>query len=171
MEKDPAHWLYRLDPREWIRASLGELRRAEEAYRANDARAGLAGARRAAGMALNAALIHEPDERWGRSFMDHLAAVQRSADVPEAVSEAALLLLSTPAPGGSLLGLRSKAGDERLLEAARTVMAHAYAVVVNHEGDITEPVPESLPAPRGPQDTVQDEAPPSGDLGARGVSP
>lgn len=144
MTKDPDHWLYRLNAREWIQASLAELRRAEEAYSQNNARAGHAGARRAAGMALNGALIYEPDEAWGRSYMDHLAGVRKSMEAPDMVRDAAAQLIEAPTPGGSLIGLRSRSGDERLMEAARTVMAHAYAVVARHEGDITEPAPDTV---------------------------
>jgi hypothetical protein len=152
--KDPEHWLFRLTPDEWIAAALAELRRAEDAYKTSDVRAGHAGARRAAGMALNGALIVEPDERWGRSYMDHLNALGRppaaapqgppegqqlggaaALPVPEAVREAARLLLETPGPGGGVISLRSRAGDERFLEAARTIMAHAYAVVARYAGE------------------------------------
>jgi hypothetical protein len=133
-ERDPDHWLRKLTAREWVQAGLGELRRASEAYRMRQPRAGHAGARRAAGMALNGALRVAPDESWGRSYMEHLSAVARSAEVPEEVREAARLLVEAP-PGGALVALRSASGDERLLEAARTVMAHALAVVVRAEGE------------------------------------
>lgn len=134
-ERDPDHWLRKLTAREWVQAGLGELRRASEAYRMRQPRAGHAGARRAAGMALNGALRVAPDESWGRSYMEHLVAVSRSDEVPGEVREAAALLLEAPAPGGALVALRSASGDERLLEAARTVMAHALAVVVRAEGE------------------------------------
>src|ERR1700690_879120 len=62
-EKD--HWLRRLSPSEWISAAQGELARSEKAWASGDARAGAVGLKRAAGMALNAALIVEPDEAWG----------------------------------------------------------------------------------------------------------
>lgn len=130
---DPDHWLHKLSAREWIQAALGELRATEEAYRAGNARGGHAGARRAAGMALNGALVVEPREAWGRSYMEHLAALVKDASVPDEAREAARLLVETPAPGAGLVLIRTKSGDERLLEAARTVMAHAYAVVVRHE--------------------------------------
>jgi HEPN domain-containing protein len=131
--KDPEHWLHRLSAKEWIAAALAEMGRAEEAYRANNARAGLAGARRAAGMALNAALVVEPNEAWGRSYMDHIAAVSKDEDVPSTVRDAARLLAESPLPGGTVVGLRSRSGDERILEAAKNVMAHAYARVMHHD--------------------------------------
>ena len=132
-ETDPDHWLHRFTARQWIQAALGELGRAEAAYGANDARGGMAGARRAAGMALNGALVVDPDPSWGRSYMEHLAALARDTTVPEAVRDAARTLVEARAPGTSVIGLRSRAGDERILEAARDVMAHAYARVVHHE--------------------------------------
>ncbi|MBX3225522.1 MAG: hypothetical protein KF795_33760 [Labilithrix sp.] len=129
--RDEAHWLFKLSPDEWIRAAMGELRRAEEAYRKKNARAGLAGARRAAGMALNGALIVVPDDAWGRSYMDHLLALRGDASgtVPERVREACAILVETPLPGGALVAIRTASADERVLEAVRDVVAHAYAVV------------------------------------------
>src|SRR5262245_57832093 len=55
-ERDPDHWLYRLDAGEWLRAAENELKRAEAALTHKQQRAGVAGARRAAGMAWNAVL-------------------------------------------------------------------------------------------------------------------
>ena len=131
-ERDPAHWLRRLSPEEWISAALGELRRAEEAFAKNDPRAAIAGAKRAAGMALNGALLVEPNEAWGRSYVEHVAALSHDDRVPEQVRVQCKFLVEVKMPGSDLLGLRSKAHDERVLEAARDVMAHAYAVVVRH---------------------------------------
>lgn len=130
---DPAHWLHRLTPDEWLTSAMGELRRAEAAYARNDARAGLVGAKRAAGMALNGALRVQPNEAWGRSYVEHVEALARDEDAPRAVRDACVLLLESKAPGSDLLGLRSKASDARVLEAARDVMAHAYALVKRHE--------------------------------------
>lgn len=141
MAIDPDHWLYKLDARGWIDAALGELGRAEESYRTNNPRAGHAACRRAAGMALNGALVCQMREAWGRSFMDHLIALQRDAEAPEEVQKAAAALVEAPAPGGALVALRSKSGDERTVEAARTVMAHAYTIVARHEGDRPEASP------------------------------
>jgi hypothetical protein len=134
--RDESHWLNKLSPDEWIRAALGELRQAEAAYQKKNGRAGLAGARRAAGMALNGALILEPNDAWGRSYVDHLMALAKdeSEHVPARVREACKILLETPMPGGELVALRTATTDERVLEAARDVAAHAYAVVKRHEG-------------------------------------
>ena len=129
LDKDPSHWLRRLTADEWIRAALGELRRAEEAYARGDARAGVTGCKRAAGMALNGALRVRPNEAWGRSYVDHLEALAKDDSAPEAVRAACKLLLDARPPSSDILSLRSKAGDAKMVEAARDVMAHAYALV------------------------------------------
>jgi hypothetical protein len=131
--RDPKHWLFKFSPNEWIRAAMGEIKRAEEAYKRRDGRGGLAGARRAAGMALNGALIAEPNERWGRTYVDHLLALTSDSSAPEAVRAASKLLMETQPPGPKVVVLRSKEHDMRVLEAAKDVMAHAYAVVVRNE--------------------------------------
>ena len=51
-------------------------------------------------------------------------------------SLASRLLLETQPPGADIIFLRSKEQDERVLEAARDVVAHAYAVVARHEARI-----------------------------------
>src|SRR5256885_15932435 len=93
---DPTHWLHRLTAEEWLRASENELARAEEALRGKQQRMGVAGARRAAGMAWNAVLAVEYDESYGRSYMDHLHALARDPSVPEPVRAAALALAEAP---------------------------------------------------------------------------
>lgn len=131
--RDESHWLYRLSASEWIRAAQAELGRAERAYAAGDARAGLAGARRAAGMALNGALVVAPEPAWGRTYVEHLAALRRDAGVPEAVREAAGRLVDASAPAPKLVVLRTKSATERVVDAARDVIAHAYVVVCRAE--------------------------------------
>ncbi len=130
---DESHWLFRLEAKEWIQAALGELSRAEAAYARGDARAGLVGAKRAAGMALNGALIVDPNESWGRSYVDHVRAVSTDESAPRAVRDACKALLDEQGPGGALLSLRSRKSDARVIEAAKDVMAHAYAKVKKHE--------------------------------------
>jgi HEPN domain-containing protein len=132
-EKDPGHWLTRLSPNEWIQAGLGELRRAEARLRANNPSAALAGCKRAAGMALNGVLIVEPHESWGRTYVDHVSALSADASVPDRVRAACKELVLSRPPGVDLLTLRSPRSDERMLDAARDVMAHAYAVIKKHE--------------------------------------
>lgn len=133
---DPDHWLHRFTPREWLRAAMGELENARAAYARHNGRAGLAGCRRAAGVALNGLLAATPehDPAWGRSYMDHLTYLAKDGDAPDAVRAAATLLLATPLPGGEIVALRTAKSDASALDAAETVMAHAYAVVVRAEG-------------------------------------
>jgi hypothetical protein len=132
--RDPHDWLRRLAPDEWIRAAMGELRRAESAYAGGDARGGAAGVKRAAGMALNAALIVEPDERWGRSYVEHVTALARDERVPEAVRHACRIVLEAKGPGtGGVVLLRTPRVHEGVLDAAKDVIAHAFAVVKRHE--------------------------------------
>ena len=134
-ERDETHWLFKLSPDEWIRSGQGDVKHAEEAYAANNPRAGLAGAKRAAGMALNGALIVEPDAIWGRSYVDHLMALSRDARAPARIREACRELTETTQPGAQkLVTLRTSSQEHRILEAARDVIAHAYAVVKRHEG-------------------------------------
>jgi hypothetical protein len=131
--RDPSHWLRRFSPDEWIRAALGELRRAEAAYRAGNTRAGAAGVKRAAGMALNGALLVEPDEAWGRSYVEHVEALARDTRVPEAVRAACSAVLEARPPSMDVVVLRTPRGHAAVLEATRDVIAHAWAVVKRHE--------------------------------------
>jgi hypothetical protein len=131
--RDPSHWLRRLSPDEWIRAALGELRRAEAAYRAGNTRAGAAGVKRAAGMALNGALLVEPDEAWGRTYVEHVEALARDLRVPEAVRSACSAVLEARPPSMDVVVLRTPKGNAAVLEATRDVIAHAWAVVKRHE--------------------------------------
>lgn len=132
--RDPRDWLRRLSPEEWLRSSLNELRRAEDAVKARDAAALAAGVKRAAGMALNGALLAHPEEGWGRTYVEHLAAIAADDAVPAPAREAARRVLDARPPSGALLSLRSRGHDERLIDDARTVMAHAYAVVYGSAG-------------------------------------
>ncbi len=126
-EHDPKDWLRKMSPAEWVSAALTEARRAERAYHDKQAKAGLACARRAAGMALHAVLLLETKDGWGRSFVDHLRGLRGDPQVPEAVRVSCKLLLDTQPPGPSVISLRSPAADHRVVEAARDVIAHAYA--------------------------------------------
>jgi HEPN domain-containing protein len=154
--KDPEHWLYRHTPREWIQSALNELARAEVAFKQRSSGAGMAGLKRAAGMALNAALCVVPKEAWGRTYVEHVEALARDDSAPEAVREAARLLIQTRPSPVNLLSIGSKARDERLVEAARNIMAHAYAIVYGGAGrprsappenDASGPVPEDDASP------------------------
>jgi hypothetical protein len=131
--RDESDWLRKWSPREWIQLALGEIRRAEEAYKGRDTTGGLACCRRAAGMALNAALIVEPKEGWGRSYVDHVRALGRDETAPAAVRMACKVLLDARPPSPGFLILRLPGAEDRVTEAARDVMAHAYAVVMRHD--------------------------------------
>jgi HEPN domain-containing protein len=120
--RDPSHWLHRLDAEEWLRAAANELVRAEEALLGKQHRMGVAGARRAAGMAWNAVLVGADDERYGRSYMDHLKALAADVHVAAPVRAAAQQLLEAPLATNVIpLGR----GDTRLAEAARVIADEA----------------------------------------------
>ncbi|HEY8039164.1 MAG TPA: hypothetical protein VIF15_05190 [Polyangiaceae bacterium] len=131
--RDPADWLRRLSPDEWIRAALGELQRATAAYAGGSARAGAAGVKRAAGMALNAALIVEPDDAWGRTYVEHVAALAKDDRAPQAVRVACRTVLDAKGPSGDVVSLRTPRAHEPVVDAAHDVIAHAWAVVRRHE--------------------------------------
>jgi HEPN domain-containing protein len=120
--KDPDHWLYRLTADEWLRAAENELARAYDALKRKQHRQGVAGARRAAGMAWNAVLVLAADEAYGRSYMDHLKALSRDQAVPEPVRAAAVQLEQAPLATNVVpLG----AGDTRFADAASAIVEHA----------------------------------------------
>src|SRR6478609_9959161 len=132
-EARPA-WLSRLSPQEWIRQGLVELSRAEARLASHERAAGVLGLRRAAGMALNGALSVSWRE-WGRTYVEHLRAIAADASVPSAVSDAARLLNDIEVertPG--VVRLTPPSESARWLEATKTVMAHAYAVVHGSAG-------------------------------------
>ena len=131
-QKDPNDWLKKLSPHEWIRAAMSELKQAEAAYARRNVRGAIVGCKRAAGMALNGALLVDPRPHWGRTYVEHVEALAKD-DVPDGVKRACRDLLDAQPPGSSVVTLRTPASDEKILEAARDVIAHAYAVVVKHE--------------------------------------
>jgi HEPN domain-containing protein len=128
-------WLRRLTPDEWIRAALGEVKRADGAYASGSSRAGAAGVKRAAGMALNAVLLVEPDETWGRSYVEHVHALAKDERVPEAVRRACRVVLEASGPGPDVVILRTPRSHQAVVDAAKDVIAHAWAVVRRHEKD------------------------------------
>ena len=132
-------WLTRFSAQGWIERSLQELSLAQQAFANRSPPAAAAALKRAAGMALNGALRIVPREDWGRSYVEHLQALASDAAVPRLVADAAQALLAFAPQPGSIVLLRSPAQDERLLEAARTVMAHAYAIVNGTTGRLPEP--------------------------------
>jgi HEPN domain-containing protein len=131
--RDPSDWLRRYSPDEWIRAALAELSRAEAAWARGDARSGTAGVKRAAGMALNAALIVEPEPSWGRTYVEHVRALAEDARVPQAVRDACRAVLDAKGPAGDVVSLRTPRAHVAVIEAAKDVVAHAFAVVRRHD--------------------------------------
>jgi hypothetical protein len=121
--RDPTHWLYRLTPAEWLAAAAVELDQAKSALSRRASRPGVTYARRAAGMAWNAVLVLAPDDRSGRSYMDHVNALCDDAGAPEEVRAAARALRDTPPAPPELITLGKP--DLRVYEAARVVVAHA----------------------------------------------
>jgi hypothetical protein len=122
---DPIHWLHRLTPDEWLAAADTELGHCEETLGRRAVRVGVTHARRAAGMAWNAVLASAPapDERFGRSYMDHLAALAGDAGAPEEVRTAARLLRETPAAAPTLITIGRP--DLTVLVEARRIVAYA----------------------------------------------
>lgn len=125
-EKDPAHWLYRLDPREWLAAADNELASARRASLDKQQRAAVAQARRAAGMALNAVLFAAPDPAYGRSYMEHLQALARDEGAPEPVRAAAQRLLDLPLTAEVVTLGR---GTTALAEPAAVIVEYARSIV------------------------------------------
>jgi hypothetical protein len=121
--KDPSHWLRRLSPAEWLAAADSELQQARAALERRAARPGVTYARRAAGMAWNAVLLLAPDERAGRSYMEHVSALAGDAAVPGEVRAAASVLRDTPPLPPQLITLGKP--DLRAYEAANVILAHA----------------------------------------------
>ena len=120
-EKDPAHWLYRLTPSEWLAAADNELLASRTSFAQKAQRSAVAHARRAAGMAWNAVLVNAPDDRYGRSYMDHVVALAQLADgdssIPAAVGEAARRLRDAPSAPPQLIAIGKP--DMSALDAAR----------------------------------------------------
>jgi len=138
--RDSTHWLYRLSPEEWLRAGMGELANAKQSLAQRSMRTALASARRAAGMGWNAvlALEEQPDPRFGRSYADHLRALAEGAalatsdrsPLPDEVRAAAKHLMDDPAAGPQkVVQIVTPARDAKLLDAAETILAEAWARV------------------------------------------
>ena len=129
--RDPGHWLHRLDAAEWLAAAATELAHCEEKLSHRSVRAGVTHARRAAGMAWNAVLVATPDDRYGRSYMEHVVALAQAPDddpeITAAVRDAARLLRETPAAPPALITIGKP--DLAALEAARAIVDFARARV------------------------------------------
>jgi HEPN domain-containing protein len=121
-------WLVRLTSGDWMRAALLELERAYQALDGKRYREGLAHARRAAGMGVNAQFrlaidrssVQVPAD-YGRSFVAHLLGLAEDPAVPEGVREAARRLHDAPARQ-ELVPLGR--GSVTLADDARTILVH-----------------------------------------------
>jgi len=120
---DPTHWLNRLTADEWLAAAQTELRHCEETMRTRAVRPGVTHARRAAGMAWNAVLALAADEKYGRSYMEHVVALTADAYAPDEVRVAARTLRETPAAPPELIALGKP--DLRVRDAASRIVAYA----------------------------------------------
>jgi len=118
--KDPAHWLYRLDPAEWLAAAATDLAQGRTALQRRAIRPAVTHARRAAGMAANAVLWLEEHPSWGRSYMEHVAALVDDATVPPEVRAAARQLRETPPQAPALVQLGPP--DPATLDAAQVIL-------------------------------------------------
>jgi hypothetical protein len=82
-------------------------------------------------MAWNAVLVGAPDDRYGRSYMDHVVALAQTADddtsVPADVRAAARLLRDTPPLPPDLIAIGKP--DMSALEAAQTIIEFARRYV------------------------------------------
>jgi HEPN domain-containing protein len=128
---DPAHWLHRLTAAEWLAAAETELAHAEAALARRAARPGVTHARRAAGMAWNAVLIGAPNDRAGRSYMEHVVALADDAALPLEVRQAAQRLRDTPALPPALVTLGRP--DRSAAQAARLILDHARRLTANQQ--------------------------------------
>jgi HEPN domain-containing protein len=91
---DSRAWLHRLGYADWMSAALHELEHAYRALRNKQRRKGLTHARRAAGMGINARLAVSFDERYGRTYAEHVIFFAKDEAVPPAVRAAAERLLA-----------------------------------------------------------------------------
>jgi hypothetical protein len=120
---DPTHWLLRLSADEWLAAADTELGHATLALARRAARPGVTHARRAAGMAWNAVLSLRQDERFGRSYMEHVVALSADEESPEPVRAAAQALREIPPAPPELITLGKP--DMRARDAAAAIIAYA----------------------------------------------
>jgi hypothetical protein len=126
---DPGHWLHRLTAAEWVAAAETELEHARAALGKRATRSGITHARRAAGMAWNAVLVRNPDDRAGRSYMDHVVAIASDAlPLPDDLRAAGRLLRDTPPRPPELIAIGKP--DLRPLEAAQAIIDYARTLAL-----------------------------------------
>ena len=129
--RDPGHWLHRLDAAEWLAAAATELAHARDKLAHRSIRPAVTHARRAAGMAWNAVLVTTPDDRYGRSYMEHVVALADAPDddpaIPTELRAAARLLRETPAAQPALITIGKP--DMSTAEAAERIVEYARGLV------------------------------------------
>jgi HEPN domain-containing protein len=125
-ESNDLEWLTRLSAAEWLLAAGKELGLAYERLRRNARREGVTYARRAAGMALNAALRRELDPTYGRSYMDHVKALRDDERAPVDARAAARRLVAAPM-AADLVTLGP--GPVNLADDARAIVDYCRAIV------------------------------------------
>ena len=123
--RDPGHWLHRLTADEWLSAAETELGHCEGALLRRAFRPAVTHARRAAGMAWNAVLVGAPDEKYGRSYMEHVVALANDDGAPAEARQAAATLRDTPPAPPALVTIGRP--DLGPLRAAQTLVAYARA--------------------------------------------
>ena len=128
---------------------MNELGACRAAFERHAARPALASARRAAGMAWNAVLALAPpsskrataNERYGRTYVDHLRALAASAtndsgaedSIPDDVRAAAILLMADPiAQTREIVQILTPRHDRSVVDAAETIAAEAYTRLARH---------------------------------------
>lgn len=112
---------------ERIHDALVELKQAKEHHGRGASAAALTSAKRAAGIALEGALLVAPNRAWGRSHLEHIAAIAYDRSVAPGVSRACHVLL------------RANGCDYEVLDRAFDVVAHAWFVI--HRNDPMPPPP------------------------------
>ena len=92
-EHEGRGWLERFGYADWMGAALHELEHAYRALRDKKRRKGITHARRAVGMGVNARLCISFDERYGRTYAEHVIFLIKDEAVPAEIRAAAERLL------------------------------------------------------------------------------
>lgn len=149
MTADGDHWLWRHDADSWLRAAMTELEAGADHVAVR--RTAITHARRAAGMALNAVLVAwaraqgtadaaaAAEERWGRSYIDHLrilgeAGPEVCVPLDTRAGEAARALLAIPVvPKETLVQLHKSPHEpsQQALDHARALVHACTAAIAD----------------------------------------
>ncbi len=119
-------------PRQRLGRALEELALARVSFAKRNARQGAVLCKRAAGLALNGALVYFPKETWGRSFVQHLEALRSDEDAPLVVREAATRLHAV-ATDPKVVILATNTWVTQCMEDTQNIMAHAYTLIARGE--------------------------------------